>query len=295
MSFCREQKNTILSEQIRSKCCLKAFFEGVMASCAEIVDDSIHLTVSKDLAPYLQTYCLQLYSSNLSAVERKSGGRQIVLAFSSSSARRFLEQMNTAERILPSIKCSTCNSCFLKGIFLACGALSDPALEYRMEFKPTVDERRTALLFDYFCENGIELRRSNRQGRMFLYTKRSSVLEDFFALANMNQVAFTLMNHKIEHELRNNANRISNCEMSNIEKAVTASSRHLSAIEALDNAGLLSSLPEELEATARLRLLYPDLTISQLANLMTPAITKSGLTHRLNKILKICEELLGSM
>ena len=82
--------------------------------------------------------------------------------------------------------------------------------------------------------NGIELKEAVRNKKTFLYTKRSSVVEDFFALANMNQVTFELMNQKIEHEIRNNANRISNCEMSNIEKAVTASTKHLAAIEALD-------------------------------------------------------------
>lgn len=295
MSFCREQKNIILSEQIRSKCCLKAFWEGIMVSCAEVVGDKVHLTIAKELAPYLQSYCIQLYSAGLEAVERKAGGRQIVVSLASSSARRFLMEIDTSEAISPSVKCSMCTAFFLKGIFLACGALSDPTVEYRLEFKPTLNEARVRLLSSTLSANGIDMCESLRHGKLFLYTKKSSVIEDFFALASMNYVTFALMNQKIEHEIRNNANRISNCEMSNIEKAVAASSRHLGAIDALEKNGLLSSLPEELEQTARLRLMYPDLSISQLANLMTPAISKSGLTHRLNKILKISEELLGSV
>lgn len=295
MSFCQDQKLEILSENIRSKCCLKALFEGIMVACGRIEDDKVHLVISKELAPYLQSYCMQLYSTSLDAVERKKGGRQIEVCFFSASARRFLSSVDETGTIVPSTKCNTCYSCFLKGLFLVCGAISDPSIEYRLELKPVVGEKRLSAIKTMLSLDGINFRVATRGGKSFLYTKKSSVIEDYFALANLNQVTFALMNQKIEHEIRNNANRISNCEMSNIEKAVTASSRHLGAIEALEKAGLLSSLPEELEETARLRLLYPDLTISQLANLMTPAITKSGLTHRLNKILKTSEELLGSV
>lgn len=295
MSFCQDQKLTILTEQIRSKCCLKAFVEGIIAACGSVAEDKVHLTVPKELAPYLQSYCVQLYSTTLESVACKKGGRQIVVSLSSSSARRFLMELDESGTLTPSAKCAACFSYFLKGLFLICGALSDPTVEYRLELKPTAREEQIQSIQRVLSDNGIELHEAKRHGRSFLYTKKSTAIEDFFALANMNQVAFALMNRKIEHEIRNNANRISNCEMSNIEKAVTASTRHLGAIENLASAGLLSSLPEELEQTARLRLLYPDLSISQLANLITPAITKSGLTHRLNKILKISEELLGSV
>ena len=54
----------------------------------------------------------------------------------------------------------------------------------------------------------------------------------------------------------------------------------------------MSSLPEELEETARLKLRYPDLPLSALAAQMTPAISKSGLSHRLKKIEEIGARLL---
>ena len=188
-----------------------------------------------------------------------------------------------------------CFSYFLKGIFLVCGMMSDPSVEFRLEFVLLQSQERIERFLKMMMAHGIELKMTYRHGQAVLYTKKSSSIEDFFALANMNQVTFTLMNIKIEREIRNNANRVSNCEMSNIEKAVTASSRHLAAIIELSSAGLLSSLPEELEQTARLRLENPDLSVSQLASMMTPAITKSGMVHRLNRIKKIASELLGSV
>ena len=293
MSFTTEQKDIILSEHIRTSCCLKALFEGILFSSAFLKDNDVHIVIPKELAPYLQSYVSDLFSTSIQSVKIKPGGRKLEVSLHSASSKKFIQSLG-AEEFRPSQKCPMCFSYFLKGVFLASGMVSDPLVEFRLEFLLIQDEKRIQSFVDLMNHYGIELKSTNRHGQKVLYVKRSSSLEDFFALANLNHVTFTLMNAKIEHEIRNNANRISNCEMSNIEKAVTASSRHLSAITQLADAGLLSSLPEELEQTARLRLEYPDLSVSQLASMMTPAITKSGMTHRLNKIIKIANELLGS-
>ena len=131
--------------------------------------------------------------------------------------------------------------------------------------------------------------------RIRLYTRSSTQIEDFFALAAMNQTTFHFMNIKIENEFRNNANRLYNCEMNNIAKAVLATSKQLRAIQRLRDADLLSSLPEELENTAKLRLENPDLSIAQLAAISVPAISKPGLSHRLKRLCKISEDLLGPL
>ena len=294
MSFTTEQKDIILSEHIRTSCCLKALFDGILFASGFIRDDEVHLIVPKDLAPYIQGYVNDLFSVSLNSVERKAGGKKLEVSLRSTSSKKFLHSLEN-EEIQPPSKCPLCFSYFLKGIFLVGGVVSDPLIEFRLEFVLFQDEKRIVKFINMMAEHGIEIKKTNRHGQTVLYVKRSSYLEDFFALANMNQVTFTLMNAKIEHEIRNNANRVFNCEMSNIEKSVTASSRHLSAIGELAESGLLSSLPDELEQTARLRLEYPDLSVAQLASMMTPAITKSGMVHRLNRIMKIANELLGTV
>ena len=49
--------------------------------------------------------------------------------------------------------------------------------------------------------------------------------------------------------------------------------------------GELSKMPEELQITAMLRLEHFDATLSELAALHDPPITKSGVNHRLKKIV----------
>ena len=101
------------------------------------------------------------------------------------------------------------------------------------------------------------------------------------------------MNEKINGEFRNNANRAANCVTRNIDKAIMASQKQLSVLLELQRRGLLSSLPEELEQTAKLRLKHHDLSIYQLSLIAVPKISKSGLAHRLNKIIQLAEGLLA--
>ena len=83
-----------------------------------------------------------------------------------------------------------------------------------------------------------------------------------------------------------------NCETNNIAKAVNAAAKQLEVISKLEEQNLLSSLPEELEVTARLRLQNKDLSLSQLAAVAVPPISKPGLSHRLKKIMELGSQLL---
>jgi DNA-binding protein WhiA len=134
--------------------------------------------------------------------------------------------------------------------------------------------------------------RTKRRSEDIIYTSNSNLLEDFFATIGLNSLTFLLINSKIENEFKNTANRIRNCETNNIDKTISASLKWVNAIEALEKANLLSTLPEELEKTARLRLEYKDYSLARLAAEFSPPISKPGLSHRLNKILEIYENLL---
>jgi DNA-binding protein WhiA len=118
------------------------------------------------------------------------------------------------------------------------------------------------------------------------------MIEDFFAMANMNNTAFEIMNMKIQGELRNNANRIVNCETNNIDRAVSASMEQITLINELIKRDLISLLPDELASTARFRIDHQDMSLSQLAGAITPPISKSGLAHRLKKITEMAKAIL---
>ena len=86
--------------------------------------------------------------------------------------------------------------------------------------------------------------------------------------------------------------RLTNCETNNIKKAVDAAAKQKALISRLEERNLISFLPDELAESARLRMRYPDLSLAQLAAVSVPSITKSGLSHRLKKVMELGERLL---
>ena len=106
----------------------------------------------------------------------------------------------------------------------------------------------------------------------------------------INDAAFLLMNCKIEKQFRNEANRRTNCEAGNITRAVNAAARVLAVLRKMEEEVRLSSLPEELYDVAKLRLAYPEASLTQLASLTTPPLTKSGVNHRLQKIIELSQK-----
>ena len=271
----------------------EVYLSGALAAKATASSGEVLFTAENaDIQAFLGDYAKEIYAKDPEKIKRKNGGRGMLLSLKSNSALKYvsniLESKDSAE--LFKQKCQGCQAAFLRGVFLACGRASDPAVQYSLEF--SVGER-APLFMRLFEELGLTPRLAVRRSERVIYFRAGSEIEDFFALAGMNNTVFSLINAKINSEIRNNANRIANCETNNIGKAVNASMKHINAINDLIEANMLSSLPDELERTARLRVQHTDLSLSQLANISVPSITKSGLSHRLNKILEIAEQKLG--
>ncbi len=289
MSFSQEQKSEIISQPIKSACCRRAFLEGILSSRATVEDHNIYISLDNaDAISFVGELIFEIFSKKAEIIKSPRGGRRILMCFSSKSAERYIDSVTGGE-ISFSSKCQMCHSYFLKGVFLACGRISDPAKQYSLEF--SFDERIDKF-YDFFNENDIYPRISVRPNERVIYFRNSTHIEEFFGMAGMNQTLFHVMNAKIQGDLRNNTNRLVNCETNNIERAVSASMTQISLIQELMDNQLLSLLPDELERTARFRMENKDMSLSQMAGAITPPISKSGLSHRLKKITEIAEEIL---
>ena len=289
MSFSQDQKAEIISQSVKSSCCRRALMQGILTARGRIDGDNISVSVdSLDTAEFVKTIILDVYSKNADDVVSSVGGRRKLLSFNAKSASKYITEIDECG-ITHQEKCALCQSYFLKGLFLAAGRVSDPVKQYSLEF--SVGDRSNAL-YEFFISIGFTPRISVKKSETLVYFRNSTTLEDFFALANMNQTAFDIMNAKIKGELRNTANRIANCETNNIDRAVSASISQITLIEELVERGLISLLPDELERTARFRMENRDMSLSQLAGAITPPISKSGLSHRLKKITEMAENIL---
>ena len=178
---------------------------------------------------------------------------------------------------------------FLSGVFLVCGNISNPQKSYHLEFVcPSTQHKK--LIESLVLPIGIDLPMVTRRKSIILYTKDSQQIEDILAYMGAVKSIFSLMNVKIYKDIRNNVNRVTNCETANIEKTVNASSVQINDIRYLKEIGKLDELPQNLIELANIRLENPDLSLREIAELLGGGITKSGVNHRFAKISKIANE-----
>ena len=290
MSFSSLQKEEIIAQTPKSFCCRRAFLSGVLASRAKLFGDDIVLSLeNRKNAEYVSGLIKEQYGKDAVISAPEMGGRKILLSFFSPSAHRKISEF-TSFSAFREKKCAACEGAYLRGIFFACGKLSDPEKQYSLEFSTT---DRSSELCEFFESIGLSAKISERSGVSSVYFRKSDEIEDFLASAAMNNTVFLLMNAKIEHDIRNNVNRVVNCETNNLERLEKASGKSVSLISQLMANDLLSSLPAELELTARLRYENPELSLTALALLHTPPISKPGLSHRIKRIESFATEALG--
>ena len=91
-------------------------------------------------------------------------------------------------------------------------------------------------------------------------------------------------------QVRNSANRRANSEIANLQKTASASAAQIKAIKRLKRSGRYNLLPDELKTVAALRFDYPELTLRQLGEMLDPPISRSGVNHRLEKIIRFAED-----
>ena len=180
-------------------------------------------------------------------------------------------------------------SAFLRGAFIAAGFISDPQKAYQMEITTShfllADD-----LAKLLSEFELYPKMTTRQGNRVLYIKTAESIKDFLTVIGSMEYMFDFTNTVIIKDIRNDINRIINCESANIDKTIVASKTHIKAIKEL-KALSYEGLNDQLREIAELRLENDDLSLEQLGKLCNPPLTKSGVSHRLKKICDITEKM----
>lgn len=183
-----------------------------------------------------------------------------------------------------------CRAAYIRGAFLGGGSISDPNKSYHMEF----DSRHAAeadRLSELLGKCGISTKKIQRKGHFIVYVKDYSSIADILGLIGDSQSALEIYNISIEKEIRNSINRQINCENANMDKIADAYKKHLGAIEKIKRTIGLSKLPEVLQEIANARIEYPEDSLKQLGERLEKPIGKSGVNHRLNRIVEIAGKI----
>ena len=298
MSVSSEQKTEIIQHSYKSSCCRRAMLSGILFAKAKVDGKKVSLSFEKqEYIDFAARLIHEFYGKDSDVFRTEKGGRRINLTFESPSAAKYIHEIGTLRADIDSfsltnlisIRCASCISAFLRGVFLASGRLSDPEKQFSLEF--TLGEN-TEMYKKILTDLSMNPLISHKKNGDVLYFRKGEEIESFYGHAGLNGLVFTIIETKIKSLARRESQRYLNCVTNNFSRMAAVSERQINIISRLDELKLLSSLPEELEETARLKLRYPDLPLSALAAQMTPAITKSGLSHRLKKIEEIGARLL---
>ena len=201
-----------------------------------------------------------------------------------ANAESFISDNALIER--ENFVCDECKNAFLRGVFLKCGSVNAPDKRGHLEMK-VGSEMNADELCIFLREMGLEAKVSKRREKYIVYFKDGDTIFAVLSLMGAQKCAFDLVNTQIEKNIRNNVNRVNNCEMANMQKSANATVRQLDAIKELIRDDKFDNLPEKLLYTATLRRDNPDLSLTDLALIHEPPITKSCVNHRLEKLIKI--------
>ncbi len=298
MTFSQQVKQELCRLEIRRECCALAQLYGMLLFSRSFCQDGqVFSTESRQIADYFA----QLMAGTAGTVvtirtdfHKKSGdtGRFTVLVEDEGQRELITERFGLR---LPGLsplflEKECCPASFFRGIFLLYGSITNPEREYHLELAaPSAYMAEEVFLLGKTA--GIQWKISRRKGGFILYVKESEQIEDFLTWIGATKSTLKLMDIKIIKEMRNKVNRATNCETANLDKTVDASRAQVADIAYIKERCGLSYLDEELRPLAELRLQNPECSLRELAEMLNPPLSRSGVNHRLQRIRQAAERL----
>ena len=298
MSFSGGVKAEICRSTPHKKCCAVAQCFGILLFCNSFSADSIRIiTESREFGYILPKLFSKAFDLEFDSFPSLESPGKLVFQMDDPqkldailSAYGFDRGTWALHVNLPVLENDCCRSAFLRGAFLAGGSVTDPEKGYHFEIATThhAVARQTFALMEEML--GFYPKMAARAGGQVLYFKQSDLISDCLTYLGAPVAAMGIIEARLEKELNNKVNRRCNCDDANTSKVVEAAQEQLAAIRLLRDLGLLENLPAKLQAAAKAREDNPESSLTELAAMMEPPISKPAMNSRLKKLMMIAKE-----
>lgn len=310
MSFSSDCKKELCLCQPEKPCCRLSELAALFMTVGSLTllgrgKLSVQFTV-ESMAVARRVYTLLSQAMSLSpqihyvSTARFGGTRKCVLTIGPLQSPAFLialgmmtdeNGVETLRATSPKVSLSRacCVRAFLRGAMLGGGAISSPEQGYHLELNYRDDALRENLAKS-LQRLGLPIKQSARKGKDYLYLKQSDQIVDFLTAVGAHQSVMDIEDLRVKRQVLGTVNRAMNCDIANLQKQMNASDEQTRAIMALAKRDGLKGLPPSLQAVAVARLNAPDLTLAELGASMTPPLSKSGVNHRLRRLMAYAEE-----
>ncbi len=280
-------------------CCALAECFGILLFCNSFSADGIRIiTESREFAQRLPKLFRKAFDVSFDTLPEENASGKLVFqitapekldvimtAFGFSRSGTLAVHLN-----LPVVEEDCCKASFLRGAFLAGGSVTDPDKGYHLELTTThqtVARQAYTLMQETL---GFYPKLAARGGGQVLYLKQNEQISDCLTYVGAPVAAMGIIEARLEKDLNNKVNRRCNCDDANTSKVVEAAQEQLSAIRILKERELLDKLPEKLRQAAKAREENPESSLTELAGLMEPPISKPAMNHRLKKLVAMAQE-----
>ncbi|MCW6675418.1 DNA-binding protein WhiA [Aerococcaceae bacterium NML160702] len=181
---------------------------------------------------------------------------------------------------------------YLRGAFLAAGSVNNPeSSRYHLEIYSNYEEHNEDIC-QMMNDFHLNARTIVRRNGYITYLKEAEKIAEFLAIIGANRATLKFEDVRIMRDMRNSVNRLVNCETANVNKIINASQKQIESIKLIAERNGLEDLPEKLRVMAEFRLANPDLSLIELGEQIPGGpISKSGVNHRLRKLVEIAENL----
>ncbi len=299
ISFSASAKAEICRNLPQKQCCALAECFGILLFCNSFGSDGIRIiTESREFAQHLPKLFKKAFSCSFDQLPDFEAAGKLVFQITQPekisaimSAYGFDRQDTLSLHVnMAVMEDDCCKISFFRGAFLAGGSVTDPAKGYHIELatthKSVAGECYVLMreVLDFYPKT------AQRSGAQVLYIKQSDMISDFLTYLGAPVAAMGIIEARLEKELNNKVNRRCNCDDANISKVVAAAQEQLSALRILREKGMVESLPGKLKQALIAREAHPAASLTELASMMEPPITKPAMNHRLKKLVELAKE-----
>lgn len=299
VSFSGTAKAEVCRVIPHKRCCALAQCFGILLYCNSFTGENIRIvTESREFAYILPKLFKRAFDIDFDSFPSlEAPGKLIFQIWDPEKIDHIMDSFGFDARETlalhvnyPMVEDECCKASFLRGAFLAGGSVTDPAKRYHMELTTTHSSvaRETYLLMgevmDFYPKTAA------RGGGQVLYIKQNEQICDYLTYLGAPVAAMGVMEARLEKELNNKVNRRCNCDDANISKVVEAAQEQITAIRTLREHGLLEKLPAKLKEAAIAREENPESSLSELAAMMEPPITKPAMNNRMKKLIQTAKE-----
>ncbi len=305
MSFSTDIKNELCALNIHKSCCMRAELCAIICFGTHIRDNCLVLrTENHAFAERIAYLTEKIFHFSPVIIHKTTPGLLEVQIADETTLSSVLttfdlvknsrDMKNFVSFHFPDfiLQNSCCLHAVLRGAFLTSGSCAEPEKRYHLEIS-TNHFKLSREFLKIMQSLDIQGKIIARKANYVIYLKGADYIHDFLGYAGAMKSVVALEETRVTKEFKNTINRKTNFEVANLTKTVYAGNAQIEAIEKIQHTIGLSSLDDSLQEVALLRLDHPDASLKDLSKMLSMPISKSGINHRLKKLVEIAENLRG--